>query len=55
MKRDSAFYNYLKDGNNWDSWRRHLIAIARAQDVDDVLNLKYSPTNQEDVDLFSEK
>ena len=38
-----------------DNWRRHLVARARAQDVEDVLDVNKSPVTQEEKDLFAEK
>ena len=55
IKRDPALFLVLKEDNQWDSWRRNLIATARAQDVGEVLELTYSPSTLEEDKLFDEK
>ena len=44
IKRDITHFIPLKDDGAWDNWERATMAQARAQDVADVLNHKYTPT-----------
>ncbi len=55
IKRDPAAFSSLKDDKHWDTWQRHTLATARAQDVDDVLDPSYKPPTSEARDLFKEK
>ncbi|MEM7536959.1 MAG: hypothetical protein AAF639_32575, partial [Chloroflexota bacterium] len=55
IKRDPASFTPLKDEKQWDNWRRHTVAAARAQDVSDVLDPNYTPSTPVDVELFAEK
>ena len=38
IKRDPSLFSVLKEDNKWYSWKRNLIATARAQDIDEVLD-----------------
>ena len=55
IKRDATLFPTFKDGKYWDNWRRSSLAIARAQDAEDVLNHNCAPLNDLDNDLFTEK
>ena len=55
IKRDITHFIPLKDDGAWDNWERATMAQARAQDVADVLNHKYTPTTAEETALFDEK
>ena len=55
IKRDITHFIPLKDDGAWDNWERATMAQARAQDVSDVLDPKYVPTNAEEAALFDEK
>ena len=55
IKRDSNLFPILKDEKLNDSWHRSFATQARAQDVGEVLDIAYTPTNDEERDLFQEK
>jgi hypothetical protein len=55
IKRDASLYTVYKDEKQWDSWQRSTIALARAQNVEDILDSTYIPSNQDEADLFTEK
>ena len=55
IKRDIAYFTPLKEEKQWDTWQRTTIALARAQDVSEVLEPTYVPSTSEDIDLFDEK
>ena len=55
IKCDITHFTFLKDDAAWDNWERATIAQARAQDVADVLNPSYTPTNAEEAALFDKK
>jgi hypothetical protein len=55
IKRDVQSYPDLKQDKGWDAWNRGTISQARAQDVSEVLNPQYSPTDPIDNTLFDEK
>ena len=48
-------FNTLKEDNEWNSWRKNLVAIARSQDVREVLDSAYSLLTLEEEELFDEK
>jgi hypothetical protein len=39
----------------WHSWHWHLLTTARSHNVDNLLNLSYSPTNPDDISLLQEQ
>ena len=45
----------LKDKKQFKSWHQNLLATAAAQDVEEVLNPNYRPSNDEETKLFIEK
>jgi hypothetical protein len=45
----------LKQDKQWDHWQRAVIAQARAQDLSDLLQPKFSPVRIEGSNLFAEK
>ena len=51
----SFILSTFKDGKYWDTWRRNTLAIARAQDVAEVLDTDYHPVTTDNVSLFQEK
>ena len=55
IKRDPTLFSVLKGNKDWDSWKRNLVATARAQDVEEVLQPNYTPVSAEDTELFDEK
>ena len=55
IKRDASLYPSLQDMRTWDSWQGGIKAIARAQDVEDILDPLFSPRTKEAKDLFEEK
>jgi hypothetical protein len=55
IKRDMSSFKELKDEKHWDTWQRSTKAIARAQDVFDVLNPVYVPKTAEEKSLFESK
>jgi hypothetical protein len=48
VKCSISDYQVFKEDCLWHSWHRHLLTTARSHNVDNVLNLSYSPT---DADL----
>jgi hypothetical protein len=44
-----------KDKKQWDNWQRSTVAFARAQGIEEVLDINYFPTDSDDVALFEEK
>ena len=55
IKRDIAFFTVLKDKKQFKSWHQNLLATAAAQDVEEVLDPNYTPSNDEEALLFIEK
>ena len=55
IKRYSSQFASFKERKYWNAWRRNSLATARAQDMDKVLYLDYTPLTQEEMNLFSEK
>ena len=55
IKRDPALFPVLKEDSQWDSWNRSVIALARAQGVDQVLDHNFTPVNHDETALFIEK
>ena len=55
VKRDVSQFIVLKDKKQFKSWHQNLLATAAAQDVEDVLNPTYMPSNDEEMELFIEK
>jgi hypothetical protein len=55
IKWDSSQFPVLKDEKLNDAWHHAFMAMARAQDVDVVLDHKYRPSTTEESDLFLEK
>ena len=52
IKRDARIFTTLKDGKYWDTWHRDTIAIARTQDVVEVLNPDYHDVTTDNVNLI---
>jgi hypothetical protein len=55
IKRDITYFTPLKEEKQWDTWQCTTIALARAQDVSEVLEPTYVPTTSEETELFNEK
>jgi len=55
VRRDPSLFPVMKEDSQWDSWNRSVIAAARAQAVDKVLDPSYTPTVQAEVSLFEEQ
>jgi len=55
MKRDPSVFPILKREEYNDQWHRTFINQARAQDISEVLDPKYVPTNADEKELFQEK
>ena len=55
IKRDPALFPVLKEDSQWDSWNCSVIALARAQGVEHVLDSTYKPINHDEIALFNEK
>lgn len=55
IKRDATQFSILKDDSNWDNWICSTTAQARAQDIADVLDPSFTPSNPDDIALFMEK
>ena len=55
MKRDFNHFKVFKDKKQFKSRHLHLFSIAASQDVNDVLDPYYKPSNPDDTALFKEK
>ena len=55
IKRDPSLFPVLKEEKFNDTWHRTFATQARAQDVMQVLDPTYTPSNAEEQDLFDEK
>ena len=55
VKRSVANYNIFKEDRLWYSWNQHLLTTAQSHNVDNVLNLGYSPTTPDEVALLDEQ
>ena len=55
IKRNANLFPTFKDGMFWDNWKRSTLAIARAQDAEDVLNPDHSPATDPEIELFTKK
>ena len=47
IKRDIAYFTVLKDKKQFKSWHQNLLATTAAQYVEEVLDPKYKPSNDE--------
>ena len=54
-ERDFNLFNTLKEHTAWDDWRIRLAATSRAQDVDNLLNVRSGPSTPDENDLSVEK
>ena len=54
IKRDATQFPVLKDERMKDTWHHQFLNQARAQGVADILDHLYTPTTQEDKELFDE-
>jgi hypothetical protein len=52
IKRDPSLFMVYKDEKQWDNWQRSTVELARAQGVEEVLDINYVPTDSDDVVLF---
>ena len=55
IKRDPAQFTVFSDRRLWASWHLQFTATARAQDLQDVLNPKYFPTDIDTRAVFQAK
>jgi hypothetical protein len=55
IKHDMSYFPTLKQDKQWDNWNRATIAQARAQDVSNVLDRKYEPTDPTEIARFQEQ
>ena len=55
IKRDPNLFPTLKEEKFNDTWHRSFVNQARAQDVMQVLDSNYTPSNAEEKELFDEK
>ena len=51
-KRSVSDYNVLSNKEGWAKWQRQFIGTARDHKCENVLDPRYVPTTQEEVDLF---
>ena len=49
IKRDGNLFPTFKDRKLWDKWKRSTLAIARAQDAEEVLNPDCSPVTDPEI------
>jgi hypothetical protein len=54
IKREMSYFPTLKQDKQWDNWNRATIAQASAQDVSNVLDHNYTPTDPTEIALFQE-
>ena len=52
IKRDPTQFPIYKDESQWDHFNRELVATARSQGLEDVLNTNFIPATSEQADLF---
>jgi hypothetical protein len=55
IKRDPSLFMVYKDEKQWDNWQHSTVVLARAQGVEEVLDINYVHTDSDDVALFEEK
>ena len=55
IKRSVSDYKPFKEDRLWHAWHRHLLTTARAQNVEKVLDLHYTPTSPEAIALLAEQ
>ena len=55
IKRDPERFPTLKDIRHFDTWNRHTLAVASAQDLDDKFDPNFQPSNNDQVTLFKLK
>ena len=53
IKLDPEAFPTLKDDKYQDNWHRTVCAMAKSQDIHQVLDYKYKPSTVEDNDLLS--
>jgi len=52
IRPDLTSYIELKNNKFWDEYNRRLKAVARSQQMHEVLDPTYIPTTQEDIEIF---
>lgn len=52
VKRDPSVFPVFKQDSQFDSWNRATIATAKAQGCGNVVDIKYTPIGQTEIDLF---
>jgi hypothetical protein len=55
VKRSISDYKPFKEDHYFNSWQRHLQTTARSHNIDNVINLAYTPVTQEEKDLLDEQ
>jgi hypothetical protein len=55
IKRDMSYFPTLKQDKQWDNWNRATITQAHAQDVSNVLDHNYTPTDPTEIALYQEQ
>ena len=55
IKRDTTVYPTLREDQQWDTWNRSTLTLARTHDVSEVFDDKYEPTNDYSKELFKQK
>ena len=53
IKKDTRLFPVLKDEKEWNSYNRKLLAVARAQGVENILNPHYTPNTDEEIETFN--
>ena len=55
IKQDPSAFNELKEDKQWDQWYCSTWAQVLAQDVSEILDTNYKPSNNQETELFEEK
>jgi hypothetical protein len=55
IKRSVSDYKPFKEDRLWHAWHRHILTTARAQNVENVLDLTYKPSTPDEVALLAEQ
>ena len=53
IKKDIRMFPTLKNEKEWNSYNRKLLAVARTQGVENILNPNYSPRTAEEIETFN--
>jgi hypothetical protein len=55
IKGSVSDYKPFKEDRLWRAWHRHILTTARAQNVENVLDLTYKPSTPDEVALLAEQ